>query len=144
MAQELKSQLEKAKDADSMSKESIYRDIALGNHPNDAESLKVKEEAIQSFIDSKVKEADAQGLRKFLTDLRHLFGKLPKAKTAKIVRNVIDAIAKVPNSTQLQVFSPVFILPAFLPQFHNASRLSAHPLDNLLKTFHWAVFVHLN
>ena len=50
-----------------------------------------------------MKQADAPGLRALLTDLRPLFAAVPKAKTAKIVRTVIDSIAKVPNSTQLQV-----------------------------------------
>ena len=38
-----------------------------------------------------------------LTELRPLFAVIPKAKTAKIVRTIIETIAKVPNSAQLQV-----------------------------------------
>ena len=51
------------------------------------------------------KQEDAEALRKLLTELRPLFGAITKAKTAKIVRNVVETIAKVPNSTQLQVGS---------------------------------------
>jgi len=42
-------------------------------------------------------------LRTLLTELRSLFALIPKAKTAKIVRTVVDTIAKVPNSTAVQV-----------------------------------------
>jgi 26S proteasome regulatory subunit N6 len=44
-----------------------------------------------------------QALRGLLTELRPLFGAIPKAKTAKLVRGLIEAISKVPDSTQLQV-----------------------------------------
>ena len=60
-------------------------------------------QAIQRLSDVYVKQKDAEALRKLLTELRPLFGVITKAKTAKIVRNIIEAIAKVPNSTQLQV-----------------------------------------
>ncbi len=79
------------------------REIALGQSPNDAESIKIKEQAIQLLADTLAKQHDAAALRQLLTDLRVLFAVIPKAKTAKLVRNVIEAIAKVPNSTALQV-----------------------------------------
>lgn len=108
--EELKDRLKLAGESTSSQADEIYRDIALGDRPNDAESLKVKEEAIQKLTESKVKQNDAESLRRLLTELRQLFGKLPKAKTAKIVRNLIDAIAKVPNSTQLQVLICCFTI----------------------------------
>ena len=79
------------------------RDIVLGEHPNDAESIKVKEQAIQRLADIHVKQKDAQALRQLLSDLRPVFSVIPKAKTAKIVRTIIETIAKVPDSTALQV-----------------------------------------
>ncbi len=60
-------------------------------------------QAIQKLGDLYAKQEDAAALRKLLTDLRPLFANIPKAKTAKIVRTIIETIAKVPNSTQLQV-----------------------------------------
>ena len=60
-------------------------------------------QAIQRLSHVYAKQEDAEALRKLLTELRPLFGAITKAKTAKIVRNVIETIAKVPNSTQLQV-----------------------------------------
>lgn len=79
------------------------RSIVLDDSPNDAESIKVKEQAIQKLADLHAKLKDAVSLRQLLTDLRPLFGVLPKAKTAKLVRTIIDAVAKVPGSTQVQV-----------------------------------------
>ena len=60
-------------------------------------------QAIQKLGDLYAKQKDAEALRRLLTDLRPLFASIPKAKTAKIVRTIIETIAKVPNSTQLQV-----------------------------------------
>ena len=45
----------------------------------------------------------AHYLRALLTDLRPLFSTLPKAKTAKLVRTVLDAVATVPDTTALQL-----------------------------------------
>lgn len=49
------------------------------------------------------KKGDAASVRTLLSELRPLFGVLPKAKTAKLVRSLIEAISTVPDSTQLQV-----------------------------------------
>lgn len=86
--------------------EKIYREVVIGETSNDAESVKVKEEALQKLCDLKVKQKDAVGLKELLTELRPLFTKFPKAKTAKMVRNLIDAISRVPDSTDLQVIFP--------------------------------------
>jgi 26S proteasome regulatory subunit N6 len=79
------------------------RDILLGSYPNDAEALKVKESALDMLAAALVKQKDTAGLRKLLTDLRPWFGVIPKAKTAKLVRTVIESIGKVPDSTQVLV-----------------------------------------
>lgn len=79
------------------------RDIVLGDHPNDAESIKIKEQALQKLANLYAKQHDATALRTLLAELRPLFTLIPKAKTAKIVRTVVDNIAKVPNSTDIQV-----------------------------------------
>lgn len=79
------------------------RDIILGHYPNDAESIKTKEQALQSLANLYAKQGNAEALRNLLTELRSLFALIPKAKTAKIVRTVVDTIAKVPNSTAVQL-----------------------------------------
>ncbi|KAL3155551.1 26S proteasome regulatory subunit rpn6 [Trebouxia sp. C0009 RCD-2024] len=93
-------ELEEAQPQQAISK---FRDILLGEQANDAESIKVKEQALQSLANLYAKQHDASSLRKLLTDLRPLFTLIPKAKTAKIVRTVIDTIATVPNSTSVQL-----------------------------------------
>jgi hypothetical protein len=103
---DLRSRLNGAQKNSDDQAESTYRDLILGDHPNDAESIKVKEEAVLKLCSLKVAQSDAEGLRTLLTELRPLFVKFPKAKTAKIVRNIIDAIVKIPNSTDLQVIQP--------------------------------------
>ena len=80
-----------------------YRDIAIGSLPNSSEGIRTKEQAVQKLTDLFVKLEDAQALRHLLSELRPLFGVIPKAKTAKIVRTIIDSISRVPNSTSLQV-----------------------------------------
>ena len=112
-------ELEEAQPQQAISK---LRDILLGEQANDADSIKVKEQALQSLANLYAKQRDASSLRKLLTDLRPLFALIPKAKTAKIVRTVIDTIAKVPNSTDVQVWGDLHTtsLPA------TASRLPSH------------------
>ncbi|GMH36290.1 hypothetical protein BSKO_04158 [Bryopsis sp. KO-2023] len=80
-----------------------FRAVALGDCPNTTDGIKAKESAIQKLTDLYVKTGDAKALRALLSDLRPLFGVIPKAKTAKVVRTIIDSIAKVPDSTQLQL-----------------------------------------
>jgi hypothetical protein len=78
--------------------QTVFADTA-----SDVESVKQKEEAIGQLSDTYVKLQDAKALTQLLSQLRPFFGVIPKAKTAKIVRNIIDQIAKIPNSTDIQV-----------------------------------------
>lgn len=80
-----------------------FRYVILENKDVDAESIKTKEQAIQSLSDAYVKRQDAQALTNLLSELRQYFVSIPKAKTAKIVRGIIDQITKIPNSIALQV-----------------------------------------
>ena len=77
--------------------------VVAGGPSSDAESLKVREAALTKLADLLVAQRDAAALRGLLPDLRPLFAAIPKAKTAKIVRTVIDSIARVPGSAQLLV-----------------------------------------
>lgn len=78
----------------------------LAESGSDVETVKQKEEAITKLSELLVKEQEAQSLASLLSQLRGFFSTIPKAKTAKIVRNIIDSIAKIPGSTQLQVGEP--------------------------------------
>ncbi|XP_024371409.1 26S proteasome non-ATPase regulatory subunit 11 homolog [Physcomitrium patens] len=73
-------------------------------HPaSTAEVLRVKEQAITALSDLLSQEKKAEELRGLLTDLRPYFNLIPKAKTAKIVRGIIDAVAKIPGTSDLQI-----------------------------------------
>ena len=81
----------------------LYREVIFGEGGTDGESVKVKESAIDALAKLQAKSGDAQGLRAMLTELRPLFKVVPKAKTAKIVRNIIDILATVKGHDELQV-----------------------------------------
>lgn len=97
----LQQQLAAAEEASGPQAIAQLREIVSGPAPNDAECLKVKEAALGKLADALVQANDAPALRSLLTELRPLFGAIPKAKTAKIVRTIIDSIARVPGSQQL-------------------------------------------
>ncbi|KAL4433751.1 hypothetical protein ABPG75_000192 [Micractinium tetrahymenae] len=97
----LQQQLAAAEEASVPQAIAQLREIVSGPAPNDADCLKVKEAALGKLADALVAAKDAPALRSLLTELRPLFGAIPKAKTAKIVRTIIDSIARVPDSQQL-------------------------------------------
>ena len=70
---------------------------------NTSQIMKVKEKSLDELVRALVFKKDAKGLSELLKDLRGLFQLIPKAKTAKIVRSVIDGIAKIPDSTAILV-----------------------------------------
>ncbi|KDD74017.1 hypothetical protein H632_c1648p0, partial [Helicosporidium sp. ATCC 50920] len=80
---------------------SSLRDIVLASSPNDADSIRVKEAGLSQLTELLVQRGAAAELARLLEDLRPLFGLLPKAKTAKIVRTLIDSIARVPGTEPL-------------------------------------------
>lgn len=77
--------------------------FVLAEGSSDVEAVKQKENAITELSERLVKAGDATQLAGLLSQLRGFFSLIPKAKTAKIVRGVIDSISKIPGSTQLQV-----------------------------------------
>lgn len=80
----------------------IYRAI-IQDDATSAEALRTKESAVCSLGEILCQQGKADELRLLLTDLRPFFALIPKAKTAKLVRTVIDLVAKVPNSTDVQL-----------------------------------------
>jgi len=75
----------------------------LENPSSSPEALRVKEQAITKLSDLLRQENRAEDLRSLLTQLRPYFSLIPKAKTAKIVRCIIDAVAKIPDTSDLQI-----------------------------------------
>lgn len=90
-------------DSDPKKAEQQLRKLVFEVAGTDVETTRVKEQAISALSDAYVKLQDAKSLADLLSQLREFFGAIPKAKTAKIVRGIIDQIAKIPDSTQLQV-----------------------------------------
>ena len=79
----------------------LYR--VLQDPSSSPEALRIKEQAITQLTDLLRQENRAEDLRSLLTQLRPYFSMIPKAKTAKIVRGIIDAVAKILNTTELQI-----------------------------------------
>jgi len=67
------------------------------------EAIKVKEAAILHLGELFAKQGQGEKLGQLLTALRPFFATVPKAKTAKIVRTLIDQAAKIPGSMSLQM-----------------------------------------
>ncbi|XP_052192867.1 26S proteasome non-ATPase regulatory subunit 11 homolog [Diospyros lotus] len=79
----------------------LYR--VLENPSSSSEALRIKEKAVSNLSDLLREENRAEDLRSLLTQLRPFFSLIPKAKTAKIVRGIIDAVAKIPGTSDLQI-----------------------------------------
>ncbi|KAF5939848.1 hypothetical protein HYC85_021015 [Camellia sinensis] len=79
----------------------LYR--ILENPSSSSEALRIKEKAISNLSDLLREQNRAEELRSLLTQLRPFFSLIPKAKTAKIVRGIIDAVAKIPGTSDLQI-----------------------------------------
>ncbi|XP_073270967.1 26S proteasome non-ATPase regulatory subunit 11 homolog [Primulina huaijiensis] len=75
----------------------------LENPSSSSEALRIKEQAITNLSDLLRQEGRAAELQDLLTKLRPFFSLIPKAKTAKIVRGIVDAVAKIPGSSDLQI-----------------------------------------
>ncbi|XP_074320351.1 26S proteasome non-ATPase regulatory subunit 11 homolog [Silene latifolia] len=75
----------------------------LEDPSSSAEAMRIKEQAITNLTDLLRKENRAQDLCNLLTQLMGFFSTIPKAKTAKIVRGIMDAVAKIPNTNELQI-----------------------------------------
>ncbi|XP_071696928.1 26S proteasome non-ATPase regulatory subunit 11 homolog [Rutidosis leptorrhynchoides] len=75
----------------------------LNNPAASSEALQVKEQAIAKLTELLKEENRGDDLHSLLTTLRPFFSLIPKSKTAKIVRGIIDSISKIPNTTSLQI-----------------------------------------
>ena len=81
-------------------------DSAAAPKPKAAEiaaDLKAREEAALALADLYAQRGSSDKLTRLLEDLRPLFAVVPKAKTAKIVRAIIDAVSRIPGTTDLQL-----------------------------------------
>eukprot|EP00743_Colponemidia_sp_Colp-15_P000667 GILK01000743.1.p1 GENE.GILK01000743.1~~GILK01000743.1.p1 ORF type:complete len:441 (+),score=84.56 GILK01000743.1:73-1323(+) len=101
MAAELYAQAKEIEDVKSDQALKTYYELFL-NDTSDEESMKYREMAVYAAGELYSKLRRPNDLRTLLKDIRPLFSKLPKARTAKIVRTLIDLVAKIPNTLALQ------------------------------------------
>ncbi|CAH9090717.1 unnamed protein product, partial [Cuscuta europaea] len=81
---------------------SILHNI-LNSPSSSSDALRIKEQAIANLSDLLRQENRADDLKNLLTQLRPFFSLIPKAKTAKIVRSIVDTLAKIPGTSDLQI-----------------------------------------
>eukprot|EP00008_Paramoeba_atlantica_P009422 CAMPEP_0201489662 /NCGR_PEP_ID=MMETSP0151_2-20130828/23211_1 /ASSEMBLY_ACC=CAM_ASM_000257 /TAXON_ID=200890 /ORGANISM="Paramoeba atlantica, Strain 621/1 / CCAP 1560/9" /LENGTH=421 /DNA_ID=CAMNT_0047875325 /DNA_START=67 /DNA_END=1332 /DNA_ORIENTATION=+ len=101
--QQLLDEASERADSDSEGAISLYRKIIdAGECVSDAD-IKVREASIFALaaLLEKLKRPDDVAL--LLKDIRPFFTQIPKAKTAKIVRSLIDLIGKYQTSVELQI-----------------------------------------
>mmetsp|Transcript_4790 Transcript_4790/g.10428 ORF Transcript_4790/g.10428 Transcript_4790/m.10428 type:complete len:407 (-) Transcript_4790:353-1573(-) len=67
------------------------------------ETLKAKEAAIYELGNWLAKRGEGEKIAALLSELRPFFACVPKARTAKVVRTLIDQLALVPDSMELQM-----------------------------------------
>ncbi|KAM3304295.1 hypothetical protein P3S67_015327 [Capsicum chacoense] len=79
----------------------LYR--ILENPSSSSEALRIKELAIFKLCDLLSQEKWAEDLKNLPIQLRPFFSLIPKAKTAKIVKGIVDAVAKIPGTSDLQI-----------------------------------------
>eukprot|EP01006_Ploeotia_vitrea_P019648 TRINITY_DN51864_c0_g1_i2.p1 TRINITY_DN51864_c0_g1~~TRINITY_DN51864_c0_g1_i2.p1 ORF type:complete len:450 (-),score=312.47 TRINITY_DN51864_c0_g1_i2:49-1398(-) len=74
----------------------------LLNAPEGDASVKVREECIYNMGRLYTELGRTADVRELLVKIRPFFASIPKARTAKIVKTLIDLVGEVPNSTALQ------------------------------------------
>jgi len=81
-----------------------FQRIIAADDVKDAKSerVKVKEQAIYQLGKLLVKLGRASELKSLLVDIRPFFAAIPKGKTAKIVRTLIDLVGEIPGSLTFQ------------------------------------------
>lgn len=80
-----------------------YTQIISINTRVDDSALKVKEEALYRLTKLYVKERRFDAVMDLLKNANPLFIMIPKAKTAKIVRTIIEIVSAVPDAIQVQI-----------------------------------------
>jgi len=70
---------------------------------NDDTAMKIKEAAIYKLARLYTEGKQFSDVMKLLKENTEFFGAIPKARTAKIVRSIIDIVANVPDSLDIQI-----------------------------------------
>lgn len=84
--------------------EAIEIFIRVINDPSTTEAgVKVREAAIYALGNLYVSNKNVAALRQLLEMIKPFYASIPKARTAKIVRTIIELVAKIPNTTAVQI-----------------------------------------
>jgi len=98
--------LDKARDLETTSPDNAvqaYKDIIFNKQDLEDPTARGREQAIYALGEFLVSKQKSKDLHLLTTDLRPVFIDLPKAKTAKIVRVLIDLLAKIDGTLSLQI-----------------------------------------
>ena len=79
-----------------------YQDLLLNTRLDDA-AIKIKEECIYKITRYYTESRMFDNVMNILKSNNNFFGEIAKAKTAKIVRNILNIVADVPDSLDVQV-----------------------------------------
>ncbi|KAJ5076400.1 26s proteasome non-atpase regulatory subunit 11 [Anaeramoeba ignava] len=79
-----------------------YQEIIQTKTENE-EEIKIKEETIIEIGEIFAKLGFGENIKNLMDSLQDFFLQLPKARTAKIVRKLIELINQIPNSIDLQI-----------------------------------------
>jgi len=75
----------------------------IGTDAKTEEGVKAKENAISLLGSLYVKKGNMEEIKRLLETVRPFFSTVPKAKTAKIVRSLIDTLSAIPGSESFQI-----------------------------------------
>lgn len=98
--------LEKAKDLETTAPDKApqaYKDIIFNKEDLDDPNAKGREQAICALGEFYVAKKRAQDISSLTKELRPMLSDLPKAKTAKIVKTLIDLLSRTEGSLHLQI-----------------------------------------
>lgn len=77
--------------------------LLLQNSRSDDHAIKVKEQCIYRLARIYTEGRQFEQVMALLKSNNDFFGLLPKARTAKIVRNILNIVSSIPNSLAIQV-----------------------------------------
>jgi len=98
--------LEKAKDLETTAPAQApqaYKDIIFNKEDLDDPYAKGREQAIYAAGEFFVKQKQGGEIAALVTQIQPVLAELPKAKTAKIVKTLIDLLSKTPDSLYMQI-----------------------------------------
>jgi len=98
----MRDDFETAKEKSGDEAKALYRKIIFSEEEGE-DAVKLKEKSIVALGNIFAEEGNAEAIDALLKELRPIFALVSKAKAAKLVRTLLDLVAKIPDSVDLQV-----------------------------------------